>query len=110
MPGTRRPRASYAAVAGAGAPKQPIILPTLQYKHIPMRHKRKIIVVQGTESIQQKNQLYKELIEQLNASGARAGTRAGAGARDTVAIRQLPRGDIVLTMADEKACTSWLVD
>jgi hypothetical protein len=95
-----RPRASYTAVAGAGAPKRPIILPTLQYKHILTRHKREIIVVQGTELIQQKNRLYKELIEQLNAS------RAGTGAGEAVAIRQLPSRDMVLTMADEKACTS----
>ena len=31
-------------------------------------------------------------------------------ARETVAIRRLPSGDMVLTMADEKARTSWLVD
>ena len=31
-------------------------------------------------------------------------------ARETVAIRRLPSGDMVLTMADEKARTSWLAD
>ena len=31
-------------------------------------------------------------------------------AREIVAIRRLPSGDMVLTMADEKARTSWLVD
>ena len=102
-----RPCASYATVAGAGASKRPIILPTLQYKHIPMRHKREIIVVRGTESVQQKNRTYKELVEQLNASWD--GTRR-TEARETVAIRRLPSGDMVLTMADEKARTSWLAD
>jgi hypothetical protein len=100
-------QATYAAVASAGAPKRPIVLPTLQYKHIPTRHKREIIVVRGTESVQQKNRTYKELVEQLNASwdGTRR-TEAG----EIVAIRRLPSGDMVLTMADEKARTSWLAD
>ena len=31
-------------------------------------------------------------------------------AKEIVAIRRLPSGDIVLTMADEKARTSWLAD
>jgi hypothetical protein len=83
----------YAAVAGARALKRLIVLLTLQYKHILMYHKRKIIVVQGTELIQQKSRSYKELIEQLNASGAgtrtgtKTGTRARTRARDAVAIR-----------------------
>jgi hypothetical protein len=83
-----------------------------------MRHKREIIVVQGTELIQQKSRSYKELIKQLNASGAGTGTGTGAGtgtrartgAGDAVAIHQLPSRDIVLTMVDKKACTSWLAD
>jgi hypothetical protein len=79
-------------------------------QHILIRHKREIIVVRGTESIQQKSRSYKELIEQLNASGAGTGTGARTGAGDAVAIHWLPSGDMVLTMADEKACTSWLAD
>ena len=104
------PWASYAAIAAAGASKRPVMIPTLQhrYKHIPTRHKREIIVVRGTETVPQKNWLYKELIEQLNASGT--GSRAGTGTGEAVAIRRLPSGDMVVTMADEKACTSWLVD
>jgi hypothetical protein len=69
-----------------------------------MCHKREIIVVRGTESVQQKNRSYKELVEQLNTSGA------GAGAGEAVAIRRLPSRDIVVTIADKKACTSWLAD
>ena len=55
---------------------------TPQYKHIPTRHKREIIVVRGTETVPQKNRSYKELIEQLNAS--KAGDRTGAGAGEAV--------------------------
>ena len=77
-----------------------------------MHHKCEIIVVRGTETVQQKNRTYKELIEQLNAlgmgTGSRTGTRTGTG--EAVAIRWLPSGDIVVTMADEKARTSWLAD
>jgi hypothetical protein len=54
--------------------------------------------------------MYKELIEQLNALGIGIGSRARTRTREAVAIRQLPSGDIVVTMVDEKACTSWLVD
>src|SRR4030081_3102440 len=106
------PQASYAAVAAAGASKRPVMIPTLQhrYKDIPTRHKREIIVVRGTETVQQKNQTYKELIEQLNASGTGTGSGARTGTREAVAIRRLPSGDMVVTMADEKACTSWLAD
>jgi hypothetical protein len=106
------PRASYAAVAAAGASKRPVMIPTLQhrYKHIPTRHKREIIVVRGTETVQQKNRTYKELIEQLNASGTGTGSGARTGTGEAVAIRRLPSGDMVVTMADEKARTSWLAD
>lgn len=80
-----------------------------------MRHKREIIVVRCNESIQQKKRTYKELIEQPNASRAGTGTETGAGtkaveAMEAVAIRRLPSGDMVLTMIDEKARTSWLAD
>ena len=60
--------------------------------------------------MQQKNRTYKELIEQLNASGTGTGSGARTGTGEAVAIRWLPSGDIVVTMADEKARTSWLVD
>jgi hypothetical protein len=56
--------------------------------------------------VQQKNQTYKELIEQLNASGTGIGSRARTRTREAVAIRRLPSGDIVVTIADEKARTS----
>jgi hypothetical protein len=72
-----------------------------------MRHKRKIIVTQGKESIPQKMQSYKELVEQLNASWDET-KRGEAG--DVVAIRRLPSEDMVVTMADEKARTSWLAN
>jgi len=42
----------------------------------------------------------------LNIAGA--GARAGAG--EAVAIHQLPSRDLVVTIADEKARTSWLAD
>ena len=60
--------------------------------------------------MQQKNRTYKELIEQLNASGTGTGSGARTGTGEAVAIRRLPSGDMVVTMADEKARTSWLAD
>jgi hypothetical protein len=69
-----------------------------------MRHKYEIIVVRGTKIVPQKNQSYKELIEQLNALGI--GSRARTGTGEAVAIRRLPSGDMVVTMVDEKARTS----
>jgi hypothetical protein len=72
-----------------------------------MCHKRKIIVAPGKESIPQKMQSYKELVEQLNASWDET-KRGEAG--DVVAIRRLPSEDMVVTMADEKARMSWLAN
>jgi hypothetical protein len=70
-------------------------------KPVPARHKREIILVRGTETTAQKNRTYKELLEQINKSGI-----AGVA----VAIRKLPSRDMVLTMEDEQARTSWLAD
>ena len=70
-------------------------------KPVPARHKREIIAVRGNESTNQKNRTYKELLEQLNRSGA-AGT--------AVAVRKLPTRDMIITMEDESACTSWLAE
>ena len=100
---------SYAAVASGGALK-PTFLPTPQHKHIPTRYKREIIV-RGSETTSQKNRSYKELIEQLNGSDgswakAKAKDKAKARTSEAAAIRQLPSGDIVLTMEDEKARTT----
>jgi hypothetical protein len=101
---------SYAAVAGQGLPAQArtqqslntghVTLPTLQ-KPVPLRHKREIIVVRGTETADQKRRTYKELLEQLNS------TRV---AGEAVAIRKLGSGDMILTMEDEQARTSWLTN
>jgi hypothetical protein len=52
-------------------------------------------------------QLYKELVEQLNASWD--GTKKGE-AKEVIAIRRLLSEDMIITMVDEKACTSWLAD
>ena len=75
-------------------------MPTLQ-KPVPLRHKREIIVVRGTETADQKRRTYKELLEQLNS------TRV---AGEAVAIRKLGSGDMILTMEDEQARTSWLTN
>jgi hypothetical protein len=70
-------------------------------KPVPIRHKREIVAVRGTETAEQKRRTYKELLEQLNKAGV-----AGVA----VAIRQLGSGDMMLTMEDEQARTSWLTD
>jgi hypothetical protein len=70
-------------------------------KQVPLRHKREIIIVRGDETTAQKNRSYKELVEQLSSWGI-----AGAA----VAIRKLPSGDMIMTMEDEQARTSWLAD
>ena len=73
---------------------------TLQ-KQIPLRHKREIVVVRGFESLEEKRRTYKELLEQVNQAGV---------AGEAVAIRRLASGDMMLTMEDEQARTSWLTD
>ena len=106
-PGTPQAPASrsYAMVAGLGLPTQTRAQQSLNAAHVtpqkpvPARHKREIIAVRGNESTNQKNRTYKELLEQLNRSGA-AGT--------AVAVRKLPTGDMIITMEDESARTSWL--
>jgi hypothetical protein len=70
-------------------------------KPVPARHKREIIVVRGAETPEQKARSYKELLEQLNKTGVIG---------EVVAIRQLPGGDMTLTMEDEQARTSWLTN
>jgi hypothetical protein len=102
-----RPQASYTAVAATGVSKRLVMLLTSRYKHIPTRYKREIIVVHSKELIPQKMRSYKELVEQLNASWD--GTKRGE-AREAIAIRWLLSEDIVVTMVDKKACTSWLAD
>ena len=66
-----------------------------------MCHKREIVVVRGTEIEEQKRRTYKELLEQLNRAGV---------AGEAVAIRKLGSGDMMLTMDDEQARTSWLTN
>jgi hypothetical protein len=60
--GTERPvQGSYAAVAGWGLPTQTRAQQSLNADHVipqkqvPLRHKREIIIVQGNETIAQKN-------------------------------------------------------
>ena len=59
------------------------------------------MIVQGKETTNQKRRTYKELLEQLNSAKV-----AGAA----VAVRQLGSGDMILTMEDEHARTSWLAN
>ena len=66
-----------------------------------MRHKREIVVVRDTEIEEQKRRTYKELLEQLNKVGV---------ASEAVAIHKLGSGDMMLTMDDEQARTSWLTN
>ena len=54
--------------------------------------------------MQQKKQTYKELIEQLNALGTGTGSGAKTRTREAVAIRRPPSRNIVVTIADGKAC------
>jgi hypothetical protein len=70
-------------------------------KPVPTRHKQEIIVVQGTETLEEKARSYKELLEQLNSLG---------NTGEVVAIRRLPTSNITLTIEDEQACTNWLKD
>jgi hypothetical protein len=94
-------------VAGQGLPTQTRAQQSLNTVHVtpqkpvPTRHKREIIVERGSESTNQKNRSYKELLQQLNKSEV-----AGAA----VAIRKLPTGDMVITMEDEPTRTSWLTE
>jgi len=69
---------------------------TLQ-KPVPLCHKREIVVVQGTETAEQKRRIYKELLKQINKARV---------ASEAVAIRKLRSGDMIITMEDEQACTS----
>jgi hypothetical protein len=73
---------------------------TLQ-KPVLSRHKREIVVVQGTETVDQKRRTYKELLQQVNK--ARVVGKA-------VAIRKLRSSNMMLTMEDKQACVSWLTD
>jgi hypothetical protein len=104
---TRLNIGSYTAAARQGLPTQTRGWQSLNAGHVtlekpvPARYKREIVVVQSTETTEQKRRTYKELLEQLNRAGV-----AGAA----VAIRQLGSGDMILTIEDEQACTSWLAD
>ena len=73
---------------------------TLQ-KPVPLRHKREIVIIQGDETAEQKRRTYKELLEQMNKAGV---------AGEAVAVRKLQTRDMMMTMEDEQACTSWLSD
>jgi len=66
-------------------------------KPVLTRYKRKIVVVQGTETTKQKQRTYKELLKQVNRAGVTS---------STVAIHKLATGDMMLTMEDKLACTS----
>ena len=98
---------SYAAAAGQGIPAYTRGQQSLNTGHVtpqkavPLRHKREVVIVQGKETADQKRRTYKELLEQLNSAGV-----AGAA----VAVRQLGSGDMILTMEDEHARTSWLAN
>jgi hypothetical protein len=70
-------------------------------KPVPLRHKREIVVVQGFETIEEKRRTYKELLQQVNKAGV---------ASEAVAICKLATGDMMLTMEDKQACTSWLAN
>jgi hypothetical protein len=70
-------------------------------KPVLVRHKQEIIVVQGTETAEEKAKSYKELLEQLNNIG---------NTGEAVAICKLPSRDIILTIEDKQACTSWLTN
>ena len=98
---------SYAAAARLGLPTQTRAQQSLNSGHVtpqkpvPLRHKRKIVVVQGTETAEQKRRTYKELLEQMNKAGI---------AGEAVAIRKLGTNDMMITMEDEQARTSWLTN
>jgi len=96
---------SYAAAAKLGLPAQTRSQQSLNSGHVtpqkpvPLRHKLEIVVVRGTEIAEQKIRTYKELLEQVNKARV---------ASEAVAIRKLGSGDIMITMEDEQAHTSWL--
>src|SRR6266487_3594638 len=89
---------SYAEAAKLGLPTQ-TRAQSLNTTHVtpqkpvPARHKREIIVIQGAETPEQKARSYKELLEQLNKTGVIG---------EVVAIRQLPGGDMTLTIVEIK--------
>ena len=108
-PGAGVVQVLYAAVAGQAVQQSCIqqsctqqsrtdAIPT---KPVLVRHKCEIIVIQGEETIVQKACSYKELIEQLNDT--RVAGRAAA-------VCQLPSRDLIITIEDEQACSSWLTD
>jgi len=66
-------------------------------KLVLLRHKREIIVVQGTETAEQKRRTYKELLEQMNKVRV---------AGEAVAIRKLRSSNIIVTIEDKQARTS----
>jgi hypothetical protein len=70
-------------------------------KPVPARYKQEIIVVQGTELPEEKARSYKKLLEQLNSLG---------NTGDAIAICRLPTSNIILTIEDKPACTTWLKD
>ena len=70
-------------------------------KPVPVQHKHEIIAIYGKETTAQKTCFYKELVEQLNDTGV-----AGRAA----AVCQLLSRDLIITIEDEQACSSWLTD
>jgi len=51
--------------------------------------------------VEQKRRTFKELLEQINKAGA---------ASKAVAICKLGSSNIIITIKDERACTSWLAN
>jgi hypothetical protein len=96
---------SYASVAAQGlastlnAP-QPCFVGT-GAKPVPAWHKREIVMFRGKEDQTQLDRTRKELAEQLNNTGVKV---------EVVAVYQLPSGDLILTMEDEKARNQWLAN
>ena len=91
---------TYATIARKGI-AQPHPLSTPTYKLVLTRYKRKIVVVCGSELDTQKVRSYKEIIEQLNKIGV---------AGEAAAVRWLLSGNIVLTIDNKQARTSWLTN
>ena len=66
---------------------------------MPLRHKKEIVIVRGDETAKQKRRTYKELLEQMNKAKV---------VKEAIAIRKLQTSNMIMTMEDEQARTSWL--
>jgi prophage tail gpP-like protein len=91
----------YATVAGQKLSTQTRTQQSLNAEHVTLQklvllcYKRKIVVVQGTETVEQKRRIYKELFKQINK--ARVTDKA-------IAICKLKNSNIILIINNKQVC------